>query len=104
MARVPQFAVPFRVEDGDVVEVEQDSVEEIEACVEAVLHTFIGSRIDEPDFGIPDETFTQLGPNPSVEPYLAAVAAAEPRAHLIGEARIEDMVMRIVIQKDRANG
>jgi len=103
LVKVPQFAVPFRVENGDVVEVEQGSVEEIQACVEAVLHTLVGSRIDEPDFGIPDESFSQLGPNPSAESYLAAVEAAEPRAHLIGKARIEDMVKRIVIEGKSAD-
>jgi phage baseplate assembly protein W len=98
--RVPQLAVPFRVVDGDLALVEQGSQRDIEQNVEAVLRTFVGSRMDAPDFGIPDETFHQMGPDPSPQVYLAAVEAAEPRAHLIGEARIEELVERIVIKAD----
>jgi phage baseplate assembly protein W len=78
--------------------VEQDSIEEIGDCVEAALRTPVGSRIDAPEYGVPDETFNQLGPNPSAEVYLAAVAAVEPRAHLVGEAEIEAMTERISIR------
>jgi phage baseplate assembly protein W len=102
--RVPQFAMPLRVVNGDFAVVEQGSIEDIEQNVMAVLRTIVGSRIDAPDFGIPDETFEQLSASPSAEPYIAAVEAAEPRAHLIGEARIEKLVKRIVIERDRTRG
>lgn len=103
MAEVPHFAHPFSVSGGVIAEVEQDSVEEIEDCVEACLRTPVGTRIDEPEYGIPDEIFTQLSPNPSVEVYLNAVEEAEPRAHLIGEGAVEDMTKRITISSEPTN-
>lgn len=87
----PHFAVPFRAENGSVAQVEQDSVEDIEDCVEAVLRTPEGSRVEVPDFGIPDATFEQLGPDLSAKTYLAAVDEWEPRAHLLGEARLAEL-------------
>jgi phage baseplate assembly protein W len=78
--------------------VEQNSAEEIEQCVEAILRTMIGSRIDAPEFGIPDETFAQLGPEPSAEVYLNAIAEFEPRARMIGSARIEELAEKITIE------
>jgi phage baseplate assembly protein W len=98
---VPHFAHPFSVAGGLVAETEQDSVEEIEDCVEACLRTPVGTRIDEPDYGVPDETFIQLSPNPSVEVYLNAVEEAEPRASLIGEGAVEDMTKRITISAEQ---
>lgn len=97
MPSIPHFSFPFRVESGEVAAVEQDSVEEIEDCVEAVLRTIFGTRIDAPEFGIPDETFEQQGPNPSAEAYLAAIEEAEPRAHQLGRARLEDMATKHIM-------
>jgi phage baseplate assembly protein W len=97
VAEVPQFAVPFRVEDGDVVEVEQDSIEEIEQCVEAILRTIVGSRLlDAPDFGIPDESFVQQTPSPSAAVYIAAIEEQEPRARVLGQARLEELTTKVV--------
>jgi hypothetical protein len=89
--KAPHLKHPFRVVDGIVAQVEQDSAEEIEQCVEAVLRTPVGSRIEEPEYGLVDPTFEQLPPNPSAEAYLTAVAKWEPRAHLIGEARLGEL-------------
>lgn len=97
MASVSHFAMPFRVENGAVVTVEQDSIEEITQCVEACCHTLIGSRIDAPGYGVPDETFKTQTPNPSPAFYLAAVEEAEPRAHLLGQATLEGLIRRIVL-------
>ena len=100
MADVPHFDTPLRFTGSDFAVVEQDSTEEIADCVEACLRTPVGSRIDEPEYGAPDEMFSQLGPNPSAEPYLAAVERDEPRADLLGEAEIEAMTKRILITQD----
>lgn len=98
MAKVPQFDVPFRIDPitGAPAEVEQNSVEEIEQCVEAVLRTIVGTRIDDLDFGVPDETFRQQTPNSSAEIYVAAVEEMEPRARVLGTARIEALATKIV--------
>ncbi len=96
----PHFGFPFRVENGAVATVEQDSHDEVADCVLTALNTPVGSRIEAPEYGIPDELFTQLPPSPSAEPYLAAVEEAEPRAHLLGEAEIEGMTKRVLIEGD----
>jgi phage baseplate assembly protein W len=82
--------------------VAQDSSEEIEQCVEAVLNTPLGSRIDAPGYGVPDETFSTLSADKSVSGYLAAVEAAEPRAHVLGEATVGEMAKRVVIRNQEA--
>jgi phage baseplate assembly protein W len=99
----PHFAMPFSASNGVVAQVEQDSVEEIEDCVEAVLRTPQGSRVEEPEFGIPDASFEQLGPNPSAEAYLAALAEWEPRAHMLGEARLGELgTVNVTIKSEAA--
>lgn len=95
MARkTPHFKTPFQIVDGKVAEVEQDSQEEIEQCVVAILRTPVGTRIENPELGIPDEAFEQLGPNPSAEPYLSILEEFEPRARLVGEARLEELATK----------
>jgi phage baseplate assembly protein W len=104
LATVPHSALPFRIENGRVAEVEQDSVEEIEGCVEAILRTFVGTRIDAPDFGVPDESFVQQTPNPSAEVYIAAIEQAEPRARVLGSARLEELVTKHVTIETETSG
>lgn len=99
MARIPQFALPFRVVDGQVAEVEQDSLEDVEQCVEAILRTFVGTLIDDPGLGVPDETFVQQTPAPSADVYIAAIEEAEPRARQLGTARLEDLVTKVATIK-----
>lgn len=100
MADASHFAWPFSVVDGDIATVEQDSLEQIEQCVEVILRTPVGSRIDAPGFGRPDELFEQLGPEPSAEAFVAAVERDEPRIRLLGEASIAQMVKRITLRRD----
>jgi phage baseplate assembly protein W len=98
VAQVPQLAVPFRIDPatGAPEEVEQDSVVEIEQCVEAVLRTIVGTRLDDLDFGIPDESFRQQTPNSSGDIYVAAVEELEPRARVLGSVRIEELATKVV--------
>jgi phage baseplate assembly protein W len=96
VADVPHFSLPFRVVNGSVVESEQGSVEEIEDCVESILRTFVGTRIDAPKFGIPDETFVQQTPNSSAEIYIAVIEAQEPRARVLGRARLVELAEKHV--------
>jgi phage baseplate assembly protein W len=99
MALVPHFAVPFTVAGGAPLEVEQDSAVEISQCVEVVLDTIEGTWVDEPEFGIPDETFVQLVPNPDAVVYLSAIDRWEPRAEVLGSATVEGLVERVVIEE-----
>jgi phage baseplate assembly protein W len=100
LARTPHFSLPFRLSGTSFAVSEQDSAEEIADCVEAILRTPEGSRIDVPGFGRPDGTFAQLGATaPSSEPYLAAVEEWEPRAVVSGTAEVEDAIERIVVKE-----
>lgn len=96
MVDVPHFALPFRVENGAIAVVEQDSNEEIEDCVESILRTFVGTRIDNPDFGIPDEAFFQQTPSASAQVYVAAIEEMEPRAQVLGSARLIELAEKHV--------
>jgi phage baseplate assembly protein W len=98
LASLPHFAWPFEVVGGVVQTVEQDSTAEIDQCVEAVLNTPVGSRIDAPNYGVPDETFSQLSMDESAAVYLDAIDAAEPRARVLGEATVEGMAERVAIR------
>lgn len=102
MASATHFAWPFRIVDGVVPTVEQDSTMEIDQCVEAVLNTPVGSRIDAPDYGVPDETFSQLSVDESAALYLAAIDAAEPRARVLGKAEVKEMAKRVAIRVEAA--
>lgn len=88
MADVPHFAVPFKFSFGsdgflhaDVNE--QDSIEDITACVEAIVRTPIGFREELPEFGIRDQTFTEGMINS--EDMVVAIAQWEPRAEILIE-------------------
>lgn len=57
MADVPHLAWPFRLAGNRLVQVEQDSLEDVQQSVYAYLATPLGSRPLSPDFGIDDPTF-----------------------------------------------
>lgn len=65
MTDIPHFAFPFRFEDGKVVEVEQDSIDDVASCVHAILSVEVGELISLPGFGVPDLAFIQEGAAPS---------------------------------------
>lgn len=101
MASVPKFRTPFEVTGGSVVVVEQDSAREIAQCVHATLSTPVGSRLEAPEFGRPPALFDQLGTVPRPEAYMAAIKRDEPRAQLLAEGEIEDMVERIAFRREQ---
>lgn len=54
----PQIALPFEIlSSGLVNEVEQDTLDEIAMSVECCLRYPLGSRVELPEFGVPDLTF-----------------------------------------------
>lgn len=55
------FALPFRYANGVAVVNEQDSIDDIATCVEAVIRYPKGHRPEQSDFGITDPTFRQAG-------------------------------------------
>lgn len=76
---IPHFDLPFRFGlGGSAVCVEQDSVDNVENCVEALFRTEVGQRLEMPEYGIPDQTFTEGGPDPTA--LATAIDKWEPRA------------------------
>jgi phage baseplate assembly protein W len=100
---VPHLKVPFAVTGKSAGVVEQDSRAEVDQCVIAVLKTQRGSRLEAPEFGIPDETFTTQTPAPTADVYLAAIEEAEPRARVVGEAAINELIEEVVIETEAAS-
>ena len=56
---LPHLASPFRVVNGAVAVLEQDSIDEIAQCVEVLVSTLVGQRIEVPTYGIPNPVFGQ---------------------------------------------
>lgn len=91
----PHFRVPFAITDGAAEVVEQDTDEEILQCVEAICRTERGSRIDAPNFGIPEIVFREGGINEDV--LHRAITDHEPRANAyISTMMGDDALMEII--------
>lgn len=99
MVDIPQFDLPFRFVNGKEVVVEQDSDEDVENCVEAILRTVQGDREDLPDFGILDMTFR---PQPlNLDLVVADILANEPRAQVLIEQHpdiVSSLIARVQVQ------
>ncbi len=75
-----QLAVPFRIERGRAVTVDQDTLEAVAANVGVLFDTFRGERLMAAEFGVEDPTFLSV-PEAIDEDELEALAAIwEPRA------------------------
>lgn len=59
-ALIPKLKVPLVLDGPGLSVVEQGSVEEVSACVYALLATERGSRIEELDYGVRDPTFSEI--------------------------------------------
>lgn len=88
MTDVPHFALPLRYVNGAPVVNEQDSLDDVAACVAAILRTRQGERDTLPEFGSPDLTFAQQPLD--MDALLDVVGEQEPRARLAVEADIDD--------------
>lgn len=96
MADIPHFKIPFQVTNGTVATVEQDSDEEILTNVETVLRTPTGSRIEQPDFGLEDTTFTTSATE--IETACRdALNEWEDRAQTLPEAEIREQIATVQI-------
>lgn len=83
MSAIPHFALPLRLAGGTFATVEQDTVDDVAACVEAIVRYPRGHRTDVPEFGIDDPVFALDGADP--EDLLDDVREWEPRADLLVE-------------------
>lgn len=96
MTDTPHFQFPFsfRGFPPRAEEVEQDSIEEIAACVEAICLTNPGQRFDQPDFGLADLTFETDVDDDAI---VGTIQRWEPRVTLAVEQGwdIEDFILQL---------
>lgn len=100
-----RFDLPFRFDNGKARTVQADGQADIQNCVEAVLRTERGSRLELPEFGIPNMAFQTNGPQP--QPIREAIDRWEPRARYAVEADESDldaMIGRIRVTMQSAGG
>lgn len=98
MPDIQHFDYPFRFgAGGHAVTVEQDSIEEITAGVIHVLKTTIGTRVDLPEFGVPELVMREGGVN--VNGIISALRVWEPRAtNELTVSEITDLAQRISLR------
>ena len=101
MTDLPHFAIPFRFDNGAAVVVEQDTTDEILGCELAILLCPVGFRVELPEFGIPDPTFSQGVPD--VEVIAAALTAWEPRSQekVTGQLdALDELISHVTVRVD----
>ena len=104
---IPKLAFPLRFEGGRARVVEQDSVEEIEDCVEVAVRTTRGDRMERPDYGMPDLLFEEVHPGGAAAEILEAILEAEPRAAVAvteDESELNALTRSIQIRQEQDNG
>ncbi|HXI18848.1 MAG TPA: GPW/gp25 family protein [Chloroflexota bacterium] len=83
------FALPFRFAGGRAVTVPRDSRADVDGCLEALLRTELGQRLELPEYGVPDQTFRTNGPD--AQPIRDAIERWEDRATVRVEADASDL-------------
>lgn len=78
MDPIPHLSLPLRIKGSGYAAVQQDTLDELVCSVHAVCSFPIGSRIESPDFGIPEYELSDR-PLP-VQQLEAAIEAWESRA------------------------
>lgn len=77
---IPKFRVPLQLQNGRLALVEQDSEDNVAACVYAILAYERGSRLEDPNFGVDDPSFETVPVD--TDEWLEQIAAYEPRAQV----------------------
>jgi phage baseplate assembly protein W len=90
---IPHFSLPFRFVGGRAAVNEQDSPDDVADCMLAIASYPIGTRVEKPTFGIPDDTFRQKGIDPAA--LAAAINAWEKRALTDATLDNSDLVDRV---------
>lgn len=96
---IPHLRLPFRLTGGHLQVVEQDSDEDVERCVENALRFPLGSRIEEPTFGLQPQEFKQGGADP--EQVRLAVEKWEPRVDTVADHDLVEMVDRVQLNVEQ---
>jgi phage baseplate assembly protein W len=101
--RSPHFKHPFRLSStGKRLKAEtwlQGTIDEIAQCVLIILSFPVGSRIEKPTFGSPDQTFEMVGVNLDI--IKNAIETWEPRASAVLDQHpdlLDQLVADVLIQ------
>ncbi len=102
MADIPHFSLPFRLVFDNMGSLhaavnEQDSIDDVADCVEAIAICPLGFRPELPDFGLRDQTFSQGGI--STEEIQIAISQWEPRADFLIEE--DESMLNLFISRAR---
>lgn len=81
---VRKLRAPIEFVDGRVRTMEQDSQEHTDQCVDGIIGTMLGARIEKPEFGIPDTRFA--GGSGTSQAVAEAIQRWEPRASVTVDA------------------
>lgn len=73
---IPHLAFPLRFVDGMAVTVEQDSAEHMRDRVALTCRTPLGSRLDDPTFGVPSDVLRVR--EADLDSLAAAIEESEP--------------------------
>lgn len=93
---IPKFRIPLQMQNGRLALVEQDSQDNVAGCVYALLSYERGSRVEDPDFGVEDPTFSQL-PFDTQE-WLEQIHRYEPRAGVATSEEAFDLIDTILVE------
>lgn len=91
MTEIPHLSFPLRFRDGQAVTVEQDSLEHLTERVAVVALTPIGDRVEDPEFGRPDDLF-RAG-RIDLDELAATFQASEPDAPVVLERIIDPILV-----------
>lgn len=101
---IPHFRIPFRIQGSAAAVVEQDTHDEIAQCVQTLVSTVQGERIEVPDYGIPDQVFLTES-QVQVASLSTVISRWEPRALATLSSRItEDELVRVLGVRVKVRG
>lgn len=93
---IPKLRIPLQMQNGRLALVEQDSADNVAACVFAILAYERGSRIEDPNFGVESLVFDQWPLD--LSEWLEQIARYEPRASIETEQEISEALGRIGVK------
>lgn len=103
MTEIPHFRIPFDfIQEGGRVaaaETEQGSADEVFDCVQAIIRTQHGSRIENIDFGINQQEFKQAPLD--LARLQADVLEWEPRANVVFSTQSDEfdhLIQRVLAE------
>lgn len=103
---IPHFDLPFKLDSsGHAVVVDQDTLDDVSNCVEAVLRTVLGQRQELQDFGLAELTLQNQPLDTGT--IIQQVLEQEPRAVLLIDQapdQFDSLVARVLVQVSTREG